>query len=118
MNTYNYKFVKDSYTTLLYNSSFTDKEDINYADKHKFNVLFTKTNCSNVFKIIALFLERGYALKVVKRKQFMEGLELEPKYEALFIHPENKKEDNIHIEDKHMTSRKPSFISLSGEIFY
>lgn len=48
----------------------------------------------------------------------MDGLELEPKYEALFIHPENKKEDNIHIEDKHMTSRKPSFISLSGEIFY
>ena len=44
MNTYNYKFVKDSYTTLLYNSSFTDKEDINYADKHKFNVLFTETN--------------------------------------------------------------------------
>ena len=52
MNTYNYKFVKDSYTTLLYNSSFTDEEDINYADKHKFNILFTETNCSNVFKII------------------------------------------------------------------
>lgn len=118
MNTYNYKFVKDSYITLLYNSSFTDEEDINYADKHKFNVLFTETSCSNVFKIIALFLERGYSLKIVTRKQFMDGLELEPKYEALFVHPENKKEDNIHIEDKHMISRKPSYVSLSGETFY
>lgn len=30
--------------------------------------------------------------KINKRKQFMDGLELEPKYEALFIHPENKEE--------------------------
>lgn len=30
--------------------------------------------------------------KINKRKQFMDRLELEPKYEALFIHPENKEE--------------------------
>lgn len=118
MNTYNYKFVKDSYTTLLYNSSFTDEEDINYADKHKFNVLFTETNCSNVFKIIALFLDKGYTLRVIKRKQFVDGLELEPKLEAWFIHPENKEENNIYRENIYTTTRKPSFVSLSGEVFY
>ena len=38
---HDYKLMKEDNTTLLFNSSFVDDEDIEYANKHSFNVLYT-----------------------------------------------------------------------------
>ena len=41
--------MKNDNTTLLFNSCFVDDEDIEYAYKHRINVLYTYTICTNTF---------------------------------------------------------------------
>jgi hypothetical protein len=81
--------------TLLFNSCFVDDEDIEYAVKHKFNVRYTDTGCTDTFNLISKFIDLGYDFKIIKEPyKAPDGLELEPKLIALFIYSdENKKKE-------------------------
>lgn len=46
---HDYKLMKNDNTTLLFNSCFVDDEDIEYAYKHRTNVLYTYIICTDTF---------------------------------------------------------------------
>lgn len=84
---HDYKLMNDDNTTLLFNSCFVDDEDIEYAYKHRFNILYTETSCCDTFKLINKLMDLGYTLEVIKEPIKWQGLNLEPKLYAKFIYP-------------------------------
>ena len=83
---HNYKLMEEDNTTLLFNSCFVDDEDIEYAYYHKFSVIYTETKCSNIFDILAKFLDLGYTLEVIKTPQYApDGTKLSPLLYAKFV---------------------------------
>lgn len=83
---HNYQLLKNDNTTLLFNSCFIDKEDIQYAVEHRFNILYTETNCTDTFLYISQLLDLGYTLEVIKHPQYAQGLKLNDKLYAKFIY--------------------------------
>lgn len=92
-----YKPCKNDTETLYFSSCFVDDEDIEFADKHRMNVLYTETRCTDTFELISKFIKRGYELEIIECKDPYPDLPIEYaaiKYYAKFIHPENyNKED-------------------------
>ncbi len=87
---HNYKLMKEDNTTLLFNTCFVDDEDIAYAYKHKFNVIYTDTRCTDTFALIKKFLDLGYTMEVIEKKQVALGnIELDPILYAKFIYHDN-----------------------------
>ena len=82
---HDYKPMKEDNTTLLFNSCFVDDEDIEYAYKHRFNILYTETCCTNTFTLIKKFTDHGYTLDIVEKPVKEGNLTLEPKLYAKFI---------------------------------
>ena len=87
---HNYKLMEEDNTTLLFNSCFVDDEDIEYAYKHRFNILYTETSCCDTFKLIKKLMDLGYTLEVIEKEQFsFDGrIKLNPISHAKFIHPD------------------------------
>lgn len=92
---HNFKLLKDDNTTLLFDSCFVDEEDIKYALHHRFNILFTETNCSDSFLLISRLLDCGYTLEVIKHPQYAQGLKIDDKLYAKFIYHDIEKEKDI-----------------------
>ena len=98
---HDYKLMKEDNTTLLFNSCFVDDEDIEYAYKHRFNILYTETSCCDTFKLIKKLMDLGYTLEVIEKEQFsFDGrIKLNPMLHAKFIHPDMS--NNVYkIDDK------------------
>lgn len=98
---HDYKLMKNDDTTLLFNSCFVDDEDIEYAYKHRFNILYTETSCCDTFKLIKKLMDLGYTLEVIEKEQFsFDGrIKLNPTLHAKFIHPDMS--NNVYkIDDK------------------
>ena len=98
---HDYKLMKEDNTTLLFNSCFVDDEDIEYANKHRFNILYTETSCCDTFKLIKKLMDLGYTLEVIEKEQFsFDGrIKLNPTLHAKFIHPDMS--NNVYkIDDK------------------
>ena len=98
---HDYKLMKEDNTTLLFNSCFVDDEDIEYAYKHRFNILYTETSCCDTFKLIKKLMDLGYTLEVIEKEQFsFDGrIKLNPTLHAKFIHPDMS--NNVYkIDDK------------------
>ena len=98
---HDYKLMKNDNTTLLFNSCFVDDEDIEYAYKHRFNILYTETSCCDTFKLIKKLMDLGYTLEVIEKEQFsFDGrIKLNPILYAKFIHPDMS--NNVYkIDDK------------------
>ena len=98
---HDYKLMKEDNTTLLFNSCFVDDEDIEYAYKHRFNILYTETSCCDTFKLIKKLMDLGYTLEVIEKEQFsFDGrIKLNPILYAKFIHPDMS--NNVYkIDDK------------------
>lgn len=86
---HDYKLMKDDNTTLLFNSCFVDDEDIEYANKHRFNVLYTETRCTDTFALIKKFTDLGYTMRIIEKPVKEGNLVLDPKLYAKFIHPDS-----------------------------
>ena len=86
---HDYKLMEDDNTTLLFNSCFVDDEDIEYANKHSFNVLYTETRCTDTFSLIKKFIDLGYTLNIIEKPMKCGNLVLDPKLYAKLIHPDN-----------------------------
>ena len=72
--------------TLLFNSCFVDDEDIEYAHKHRFNVLYTETRYTDTFSLINRFTKMGYKMEIVEEQhKAPDGIALEPKLYAKFV---------------------------------
>lgn len=113
---HNFKLLKDDNTTLLFDSCFVDEEDIKYALYHRFNILFTETNCSDSFLLISRLLDCGYTLEVIKHSQYAQGLKIDDKLYAKFIYHninETTKEGNITKENN--ISYTSEYINKSDE---
>ena len=98
---HDYKLMKEDNTTLLFNTCFVDDEDIEYAYKHRFNILYTETSCCDTFKLINRLTNLGYTLEVIEKEQFsFDGrIKLNPTLHAKFIHPDIS--NNVYkIDDK------------------
>lgn len=95
---HDYKLMKNDNTTLLFNNCFVDDEDIEYAYKHRFNILYTETSCCDTFKLIKKLMDLGYTLEVIEKEQFsFDGrIKLNPMLHAKFIHPENVNTDDVY----------------------
>ena len=101
---HNYKLMEEDNTTLLFNSCFVDDEDIEYAYKHRFNILYTETSCCDTFKLIKKLMDLGYTLEVIEKEQFsFDGrIKLNPMLHAKFIHPDMS--NNVSkIDDKEVS---------------
>ena len=106
---HDYKLMKEDNTTLLFNSCFVDDEDIEYAYKHRFNILYTETSCCDTFKLIKKLMDLGYTLEVIEKEQFsFDGrIKLNPMLHAKFIHP-----DNSHYSELLITSNHPDLAAV------
>jgi hypothetical protein len=92
-----YKFYDSE--TLLFDNVFVEKEDIEYAKKHNFNVKFTEVRSTNTINIIDAFLEKGYELTLDKEEVIMDGMKLNPKITIIFkLKQENKNNEEIKNE--------------------
>ena len=100
---HDYKLMKEDNTTLLFNSCFVDDEDIEYAYKHRFNILYTETSCCDTFKLIKKLMDLGYTLEVIEKEQFsFDGrIKLNPMLHAKFIHPDNSHDDKNLFDSSH-----------------
>ena len=107
---HDYKLMKEDNTTLLFNSCFVDDEDIEYAYKHRFNILYTETSCCDTFKLINKLMSLGYTLEVIEKPVTWQGLKFNPLLHAKFIHP-----DNSHYDENLFDFRHPN---LSDVIKY
>lgn len=106
---HNFKLLKDDNTTLLFNSCFIDKEDIQYAVDHRFNILYTETSCTNNFSYISQLLDLGYTLEVINHPQYAKGLKLNDKLYAKFIyHDINATENYKYITETNATNNNTS----------
>ena len=120
---HNFKLLKDDNTTLLFNSCFIDKEDIQYAVDHRFNILYTETSCTDTFSYISQLLDLGYTLEVIKHPQYAQGLKLNDKLYAKFIYHdinETENEKNVAKENNNEFSYvaptvDPKYISTVSE---
>lgn len=82
---HNYKIYDEN--TLLSENPFIDKQDVEYAIYHRFNVRFTETRSSNFIDILTYFIDNGYDFSIIKERDFApDGLELDPKLIALFTY--------------------------------
>ena len=97
---HDYKLMEDDNTTLLFNSCFVDDEDIEYAYKHRFDILYTETSACDTFKLIKKLMDLGYTLEVIEKPVTYQGLQLDPKLYAKFIHPDNSNINITDIEEK------------------
>lgn len=86
---HDYKLMKNDNTTLLFNSCFVDYEDIEYAYKRRFNILYTETSCCDTFSLIKKFIDLGYTLNIIEKPMKCGNLVLDPKLYAKLIHPDN-----------------------------
>lgn len=85
-----FNLMKDDNTTLLFTTCFVDDEDIEYAYKHRFNVLYTETRSSNTFALIKKFMDLGYTMEVIEKRQTApDGIKLDPLFYAKFIYHDN-----------------------------
>ena len=109
---HNFKLLKDDNTTLLFNSCFIDKEDIQYAVDHRFNILYTETSCTDTFSYISQLLDLGYTLEVIKHPQYAQGLKLDDKLYAKFIyHDIDKTEKRRNISKENSISSDSEYIN-------
>ena len=99
---HDYKLMENDNTTLLFNSCFVDDEDIEYAYKHRFNVLYTDTRCTDTFVLIKKFLDLGYTMEIIEKKQVAPGnIELDSILYAKFIHSDNSHCDKNLFDSNH-----------------
>ena len=104
---HNFQLLKDDNTTLLFNSWFIDKEDIQYAVDHRFNILYTETRCTDTFSYISQLLDLGYTLEVVKHPQYAKGVKLDDKLYAKFIYHDISETENEKNVAKENNSKFP-----------
>ena len=110
---HNFQLLKDDNKTLLFNSCFIDKDDIQYAVDHRFNILYTETSCTNTFSYISQFLDLGYTLEVIKHPQYAQGLKLNDKLYAKFIYHDISATENY----KYITETNDTNNNNSKKLF-
>jgi len=82
--------LKDNETLCLENLSETES-CIEYAKKHIFNVLLTKTSSASTAEAVAMFIQAGvYKLVEEENDIAPDGTPVTPDIHFLFIHPEKK----------------------------
>lgn len=87
---HDYRLMKEDNTTLLFDTCFVDDEDIAYAYNHRFNVLYTDTRCTNTFALIKKFLDLGYTMEVIEKRQTApDGIKLDPLLYAKLVYHDN-----------------------------
>ena len=88
--------LKDDNITLFVNSCFLDEDDFEYANKHRFNVEFTETNCGSFAEYILKFQNMGYMFELRTKPDIAPGgIKLDDKIYAYFTHPGNINREGI-----------------------
>ncbi len=78
-------------SNLMLTRAFEAEECLNYAVKHKMNVMFTDTGSSETAKIALMFKEAGFGIDVQAKAQYSpDGLQLPDKPIFIFLYKEYK----------------------------
>ena len=90
MSKYIPKYDKDDRDLLILDNLFAVNDCVEYASRHRMNVLFTETTSTSSVAAMMAFKKKGYDMDMYEKKSYApDGIELEPKVYVLFTFKEN-----------------------------